>query len=140
MRYLGTMVPLMCFVAVATVATADPVVDCSHRSLADVVDRVLVQDTVIMFTGVCNGPIVIGVDGITLQGVGNAVIDGGGAADAVTIAGASRVALDGVEVRNGINGIVAVNGAHFSLTTVNVHQNAVFGISIQTGSSAVLRM
>jgi len=42
-----------------------------------------------------------------LQGVGNAVIDGGGAADAVTIAGASRVALDGVEVRNGINGIVA---------------------------------
>ena len=49
------MVPLMCFVAVATVATADPVVDCSHRSLADVVDKVLVQDTVIMFTGVCNG-------------------------------------------------------------------------------------
>ena len=72
------MVPLMCFVGVATVATADPVVDCSHRSLADVVDKVLVQDTVIMFTGVCNGPIVIGVDGITLQGVGNAVIDGGG--------------------------------------------------------------
>ena len=132
------MVPLMFFVGVATVATADPVVDCSHRSLADVVDKVLVQDTVIMFTGVCNGPIVIGVDGITLQGVGNAVIDGGGAADAVTIAGASRVALDGVEVRNGINGIVAVNGAHFSLTTVNVHQNAVFGISIQTGSSTVL--
>ena len=104
------MVPLMCFVEVATVATADPAVDCSHRSLADVVDKVLVQDTVIMFTGVCNGPIVIGVDGITLQGVGDA--DGGGAADAVTIAGASRVALDGVEVRNGINGIVAGNGAH----------------------------
>jgi len=107
MRYLGTMVPLMCFVGVATVATADPAVDCSHRSLADVVDKVLVQDTVIMFTGVCNGPVVIGADGITLQGVGNAVIEGGGSAAAVTIAGASRVALDGVEVRNGINGIVA---------------------------------
>jgi hypothetical protein len=60
-----------------------------------------------MFTGVCNGPVVIGADGITLQGVGNAVIEGGGSADAVTIAGTSRVALDGVEVRNGINGIVA---------------------------------
>jgi len=56
MRYLGTMVPLMCFVGVATVATADPVVDCRHRSLADVVENVPVQDIVIMFTGVCNGP------------------------------------------------------------------------------------
>ena len=84
------------------------------------------------------GPVVISTDGITLQGVGNAVIDGGGAADAVTIAGSSRVSLERLEVRNGVNGIVAVNGAHVSLTTVNVHQNAVFGISIQTGSSAVL--
>jgi hypothetical protein len=84
------------------------------------------------------GPVVIATDGITLQGVGNAVIDGGGAADAVTVAGASRVSLEGVEVRNGINGIVAVNGAHLSLTAVDVHQNAVFGISIQTASSAIL--
>jgi hypothetical protein len=132
------MVLLVSFLGVATVASADPVVDCSRRSLANVVDNVHVRDVVIRFTGVCNGPIVISTDGITLQGVGNAVIDGGGAADAVTIAGSSRVALESLEVRNGVNGIVAVNGAHFALTTVNVHQNAVFGISIQTGSSAVL--
>ena len=137
MRYLKTMVLLVCVLGVATIASADPVVDCSRRSLANVLDNVHLRDIVIRFTGVC-GPVVISTDGITLQGVGNAVIDGGGAADAVTIAGASRVALAGVEVRNGINGLVAVNGAHFSLTTVNVHQNAVFGISIQTGSSAVL--
>jgi hypothetical protein len=137
MRYLRTMVLLVCFPGVATIASADPVVDCSRRSLATVVDNVHLRDIVIRFTGVC-GPVVISTDGITLQGVGNAVIDGGGTADAVTIAGASRVVLEGVEVRNGINGLVAVNGAHFSLTTVNVHQNAVFGISIQTGSSAVL--
>jgi hypothetical protein len=80
---------------------------------------------------------VIGTDGLTLRGVGMAVIDGDGQ-NAVTIAGASRVALAGVEVRNGLNGIVGVNGAHFSLTDVNVHDNRGFGISIQTGSSAVL--
>ena len=138
MRYLGTMLLLVCSLGVATIASADPVVDCSRRSLANVVDNVHLRDIVIRFTGVC-GPVVISTDGITLQGVGNAVIDGGGAADAVTIAGSSRVSLESLEVRNGVNGIVAVNGAHFSLTTVNVHQNAVFGISIQTGSSAVLR-
>ena len=137
MRYLQTMVQLVCVLGVATIASADPVVDCSRRSLANVVDNNHARDIVIQFTGVC-GPVVINTDGITLQGVGNAVIDGGGLADAVTIAGASRVSLESLEVRNGINGLVAVNGAHFSLTTVNVHENAVFGISIQTGSSAVL--
>jgi len=35
-----------------------------HRSLADVVDHLLVQEIVIIFTRVCNGPIVIGADGI----------------------------------------------------------------------------
>jgi hypothetical protein len=101
------------------------------------VENVHVRDVVIRFTGVC-GPVVITTDGITLQGVGDAVIDGRGAADAVTVAGASRTALENVVVRNGVNGIVAVNGAHLSLTGVDVQQNAVFGISIQTASSAVL--
>ena len=137
MRYTGAIVLAVCVLAVAPRASAQPVVDCSRRSLANAVDNVHVRDVVIRFTGVC-GPIVITTDGITLQGVGNAVIDGGGAADAVTVAGASRTALEGVVVRNGINGIVAVNGAHLSLTSVDVQQNAVFGISIQTASSAVL--
>lgn len=137
MRYFGAVVLVVCVCGASPSASADPVVDCSRRSLANVVDDIHVRDVVIRFTGVC-GPVVITTDGITLRGVGNAVIDGGGAADAVTIAGASRVALEDVEVRNGINGIVAVNGAHVSLTGVDVQQNAVFGISIQTASSAVL--
>jgi len=105
MRYLQTMVQLVCVLGVATIASADPVVDCSRRSLANVVDNNHARDIVIQFTGVC-GPVVINTDGITLQGVGNAVIDGGGLADAVTIAGASRVSLESLEVRNGINGLV----------------------------------
>ena len=64
----------------------------------------------------------IRTEGVTLQGVGEAVIDGGGQ-DAVTIAGAGRVSLIGIEVRNGLNGIVAVNGAHLSLSSLNVHNN-----------------
>ena len=79
----------------------------------------------------------IQADGVTLQGVGEAIIDGGGQ-DAVTIAGAGRVSLAGIDVRNGLNGIVAVNGAHLALTELNVHDNLASGISLQTGSSAVL--
>ena len=78
----------------------------------------------------------IKTDGVTLHGVGEAIIDGAGQ-DAVTIAGASRVSLAGIEIRNGQNGIVAVNGAHVSLTSLNVHHNLASGISVQTGSSAV---
>lgn len=137
MRHLTMIVLTVCVLGVAPRASADPVVDCSRRSLANVVDNVHVRDVVIRFTGVC-GPVVITTDGITLQGVGTAVIDGGEAADAVTVAGASRVSLEDVDIRNGVNGIVAVNGAHLALTGVDVLQNAVFGISIQTGSSAVL--
>jgi Right handed beta helix region len=95
------------------------------------------KDRVITFTGVCEGPIVIRTEGLTLEGVGEAIIDGGGQ-DAVTVAGAGRVALAGIEVRNGLNGIVAVNGAHLTLTDLNVHHNVVSGITVQTGSSAVL--
>ena len=40
MRYPGTMVLLVSFLGVATVASADPVVDCSRRSLANVVDNI----------------------------------------------------------------------------------------------------
>jgi hypothetical protein len=94
-------------------------------------------DRTILFTGVCQGPIVIRTDGLTLKGVGTAIIDGGGA-DAVTISGASGVSLTDIEVRNGLTGILGINGAHITLTGVNAHDNLVFGVSLQTASSALL--
>ena len=106
------------------------------HSLADAVADAAGKAAVITFTGVCAGPVVIQADGLTLQGIGEAIIDGGGQ-DAVSIAGAGRVSLAGIEIRNGRHGIVAVNGAHVSLTALNVHDNVVSGISLQTGSSAV---
>jgi hypothetical protein len=136
MRYPTMIVLVSCLFAAAP-ASADRPLDCSRTSLAHAVANVRDKDPVIMFTGVCAGPIVIRTEGVSLQGVGEAIIDGGGQ-DAVTIAGAGRVSLADIEVRNGLNGIVAVNGAHLSLTELNVHHNLVSGISVHTGSSAVL--
>jgi Right handed beta helix region len=126
-----------CVALTAAHMSADSdVVDCAHKSLADAITHAGANDT-IRFTGTCDGPIVIKKSGLTLQGVGTAVIDGGGS-DAVTVAGASRATLAGIEIRNGSNGILAVNGAHLQLTNLNVHDNGVNGISLQTASSAAI--
>jgi len=121
------------------------VVDCRRaaQSLSAAVDSVAsanvgkAKDLNIRFTGVCTGPIVITTDGLALTGVGTAVIDGAGQV-ALTVAGATRVALADFEVRNGLNGIAGVNGAHLAVTDVSARDNAVFGITLQTTSSAVL--
>ena len=131
-----TMIVLSTFLVAAVSASADQPLDCSKKSLANAVATVGGKDPVITFTGTCTGPVVIQFDGVTLQGVGEAIIDGDGQ-DAVTVAGAGRVSLAGIEVRNGRNGIVAVNGAHLSMSELNVHHNLASGIVIETGSSVV---
>uniref|UniRef100_Q01X85 Right handed beta helix domain-containing protein n=1 Tax=Solibacter usitatus (strain Ellin6076) TaxID=234267 RepID=Q01X85_SOLUE len=141
MGHLRALTLSICIMALmmagAPAAFADkPPLDCARKSLAGAVADANTGDT-ISFTGVCAGPIVVGTDGLTLTGVGTAVIDGGGH-DAVMVAGAHGVALANIEVRNGLDGIIGVNGAHITLTRVNVHDSIVFGISLQTSSSAVL--
>lgn len=111
-------------------------IDCSKQSLADTVASVKAKHELVSFTGVCAGPIVISTDGLTLKGVGTAIIDGGGE-NAVEIVGASRVALIDIEVRNGEAGVVARNGAHVSIAGVKSHDNAV-GIAVLKVSSADL--
>jgi hypothetical protein len=120
----------------ARVSADNDVIDCGHKSIADAVNKAGVNTT-IRFTGICAGPIVIASDGLSLKGIGTAVIDGGGS-DAVTVTGASRATLTSIEIRNGLNGILAVNGAHLDLANLNVHDNAVNGISLQTASSGAL--
>lgn len=133
----ASMLPLVLSLCCLTgPAFADkPPLDCGKKSLAKAVDDA--KNDSISFTGICSGPIVIRSDGLSLIGVGTAIIDGGGQ-DAVTVAGAHGVSLANIEVRNGANGIIGTNGAHLSLTKVNVHDNQGFGISLQTASSAVL--
>ena len=137
MRYPTLIVLSSCLLVPAAATAAQQPLDCSKKSLAAAVEQLHDKSPVITFTGVCRGPIVIRTDGVTLEGVGTAIIDGDGN-DAVTITGASRVSLVGIEVRNGLNGILAVDGAHVSLTSLNVHNNLATGISVQTGSTVVL--
>jgi hypothetical protein len=125
-------------VLAGAVVYADPaVVDCSKKSLADAVREADDKNLTITFTGICNGPVVVTTDGLTLKGVGMAIIDGGGA-DALTLTGTSRVSLWDFEVTNGLNGIVIRDGSYVTLTGVNSHDNARAGVSVQTASSATL--
>jgi hypothetical protein len=139
MRYSTVVLLGLSLFAAVPAALAQPPLDCSRRSLAAAVSAVRAKDkdATIRFTGVCAGPIVIDVDGVTLEGVGEAIIDGGGQ-NAVTVAGASRVTLAALAVRNGSNGIVAENGAHVTLTGLDVASNAATGIVVTGGSSAVV--
>ena len=137
MRNLRVSLVLFCVLAGATAAYAADVLDCSKKSLADAVQAAGNKNSVISFTGVCAGPIVIAIDGLTLKGIGTAIIDGGGQ-DAVTLSGASRVSLIDIDVTNGSIGIVARNGAHVNLSGVNVHDNSSYGILLQTASSGIL--
>jgi Right handed beta helix region len=132
-----TLLTLLLLVRESRVFAAADVLDCQHKSLADAVRSGKEKDQTINFTGTCAGPIVIDTDGLTLNGVGTAIIDGDGE-DAVRIVGAANVSLSNFEVRNGLNGIAAVNGAHFTMSGVDSHDNTVFGVTLQTSSSAVL--
>jgi hypothetical protein len=136
MRKLRICLVALCILSTAIVATAQqPPLDCSKKSLADAVRNASGKNQTISFTGVCTGPIVVATDGLTLQGVGTAIIDGDGN-NAVTVAGASRVSLLDFEVTNGLNGIVVRDGAHVSLSGVNSHDNFATGVLLQTASTA----
>jgi hypothetical protein len=138
MRPVTVVCASLCLLGIASTAhAAKPPVDCRKDSLSAAVNDVKEKDLTIEFTGVCSGPVVITTDGLTLKGIGTAVIDGGGQ-DALTVAGAGRVTLEAFEVRNGLNGIAGLNGAHVTISNVSAHDNAVFGVTLQTASSAVL--
>ena len=137
MRFSRTLTLSICVMAAGAAAYADkPPLDCSKKSLAAAVGEAD-TGTAITFTGICAGPVVVRADGLSLTGVGTAVIDGRGQG-ALTVAGAHEVSLANFEVRNGLDGIIGVNGAHLTVSGVNVHDNVLFGISLQTSSSATL--
>ena len=121
---------------IAATARADKSIDCAKQSLAEALDKEN-KPQVITFTGVCQGPIVIHTDAVTLKGVGAASIEGAGQ-DALTLDGVQRTILSGFEVRNGRNGIAAINGAHATLTAVVSRNHTRHGILLTGGSGAVL--
>ena len=98
-------------------------VECSTGTIAAAMSEAQPGDT-IMITGTCNEAVVVDKDGITLDGEGTAVIDGGGAdAAVILIKGHRNVTLKGLTVRNGLLGIHVDGGAAVGLENVTAQNN-----------------
>ena len=99
-------------------------VHCDHgTSLATALEKATPGET-IQVSGTCQEAVMISTDRITLDGGGNAIIDGRGA-EAVTADGSRGVTLTGLTVRHGLNGVVAKGGAHLKLTSITMQNNLV---------------
>lgn len=93
-----------------------------------------VPNAVINIKGTCAGPINISANGVQLNAVGSAAINGGGKT-AVTVTGAQRVTLTGLAITGGGNGVVAQNGAQVLLQNDTVSGNSLSGIVALANSS-----
>lgn len=109
-------------------------VNCTRgESLATVAANAL-PNMLINVKGTCAGPVSITADGVQLNAVGTASINGGGK-DAVTVTGAQRVSLVGLTITGGNNGVVGQNGAQVTLQTDTVSGNKASGIVALANSS-----
>lgn len=111
-------------------------INCNQGdSLAATLSMAISGDT-IEVTGTCHETVTITTDGITLDAVGNAAIDGGGGfASALTIDGVQRIVINGINIRNGLFGVFGKGGASFALNNVIVKDNRVNGIQLEGNSS-----
>ncbi len=112
-------------------------VNCSRgESLATAVAFAF-PNTLVNIKGTCNGPVSITTNGLQLNAIGVATINGAGK-DAVTINGAGHVALSGLTVTGGANGVVAQNGAQVFLQNDTVSANKLSGIVALANSSVTV--
>jgi hypothetical protein len=104
-------------------------VDCdAGQSLAAALDQASAGDAIVV-RGTCRETVTIGTDRLTIDGGGEAVLDGAArAADVVTIPGARGVTMKGLTVRNGREGILATDGATVVLENLTVEQSRSHGI------------
>jgi hypothetical protein len=137
-KSFGRCVLLLSMAGNAALYADKKLIDCSKDSLNAAIQQASVGDTII-FTGVCRENVVISVSGITLQGLGTAVIQSPSASkDVITIHGQQGVTLQHVIVQNGLYGIHAFGLADLSLMDVTVQQNTLTGILIERNSSAAI--
>ena len=110
-------------------------VDCSSGTIAEAMAQAQPGDT-ITITGTCNETVEVNKDGITLDGEGTAIIDGGGAdVPVIAVYGQRNVVIKGLTVQNGRRGVLADRGAAVWLEDVIARGNGA-GISIHGNSSA----
>ena len=118
---------------------------CPSGSIANAMAQAQPGDT-IRISGTCRETVVVDKDGITLDGGGSAVIDGGGAdASVIAVLGHQNVILKGLTVQNGLIGVHVGRGAAAWLENVTArnsrskagHTSGV-GIIVANSSDAVL--
>jgi hypothetical protein len=118
-------------------------VNCDKgQTIADALKKVDPGDTVRLI-GTCSERVVIQVDGISLDGQGTAMIEGGGGpvtlgdGGVLVVDGAHRVSIEGLTIRNGVShGINGRNGASFAVKGVTVQDNASVGIVLANNTTA----
>ena len=132
----GFLIIVFCFFVATNGFAAAITVNCNQGgSLANAVIAALPGDRVEV-VGTCNETVIINTDGITIDGAGNATIDGGGVgATTLTVDGVQRVMINGITIRNGLVGVLGKGGASFSLSNIVVKDNAVTGIQLEGNSS-----
>jgi parallel beta-helix repeat protein len=125
-------------------APQEIVVNCPTDSLAVALHNADDGDT-IKISGTCSEPVTIFKDGLTLDGQGTAIIDGGGGfaqqnvlQGVITIAGARNVTIKNLTIQNGPDGVLAGRGATVVLDHVAAQDNADDGIQVEETSTAEL--
>ena len=125
-------------------------VNCdAGETIAGALSQALANDT-IAISGMCQERVVVNKDGITLDGGGSAVIDGGdGGSPVILVKGRQNVTIKGVTVRNGLIGLHADGGAAVELDNVTAQDNLLTadrsndsdgsGVVVSRGSTAMLR-
>jgi hypothetical protein len=91
--------------AVPAAASQANLVDCNanHNALQPAIDGAAKGGTLLV-TGTCTGPFTISND-LTLDGIGQAVLDGNQAGRTVTVGSTALVRLDDLIITNGVGGI-----------------------------------
>jgi hypothetical protein len=109
-------------------------VNCARNDFLAAAVANALPNTLINIKGTCAGPITVTANGLQLNAVGAAAINGNGK-DAVTITGAQRVTLSGLTITGGNNGVVARQGAQVTLQNDSVSANSLSGIVALASSS-----
>jgi Right handed beta helix region len=147
MKMLKMLSLLVAALAIWSPATAKPnliKVDCDKgKTITDALKHAEPGDT-FSVSGICRERVTITTDGITLDGQGSAVVDGGGGGPVeftgvVTVNGARGVTIKGLTVQRGPGeGILGQRGATFTVKDTTVQDNASTGIAVGDGSTAHL--
>ena len=125
-------------------------VNCdAGETIAGALSQAQAADT-IMISGMCHERVVVNRDGITLDGGGSAVIDGGtGGSAVILVRGRQNVTIKGLTVQNALIGLLVDGGAAVELENVTAQNNLLAtdrssdndgsGVVVSRGSTAMLR-